>query len=104
MKLELHGPLSPALQEHTVARLEAALGQHESHVELVIVRLSDLNGPKGGVDQRCQLTIKLHKQPEIIIDERGEDLYGVVAHAADRAKNAVGRALDKVRDKRAQKA
>lgn len=101
MKLELHGPLSPALEEHTVARIEAALGQHESHIEEVLVRLSDENGPKGGSgDQRCQLTIRMHKQPEVRIDERGDDLYAVVSHAADRAKNAVGRSLDKIRDKR----
>lgn len=100
MKLELNGPFSPALQEHTIARIEAALGQHETFIDRVHVRLSDLNGPKGGVDQRCQLTIALHKQPEVIIDERGEDLYAVVSTAADRAKNAVGRTLDRLRERR----
>lgn len=101
MNLELHGPLSAALEEHAIARLEAALGQHESHIERVRVRLTDLNGPKGGDgDQRCQLTISLHKQSDILIDERGDDLYAALSTAADRAKNLVGRTLEKIRDKR----
>lgn len=101
MNLELHGPLSAALEQHAIARLEAALGQHESQIDRVMVRLTDLNGPKGGNgDQRCQLTVTLHKQPDIFIDERGDDLYSVVSLAADRAKHVVGRTIEKIRDKR----
>lgn len=103
MNIELHGTLSVALEEHAQARLEAALGQHESHVEKVTLRLQDLNGPKGGVDQQCHLIIKLHKQPEVIIDERGEDAYSVISLAADRAKNVVARALEKVKEKKLQR-
>lgn len=103
MKIEMHGPLSPSLQQHVIDRLEAALGQHQDHVERVMVRLADLNGPKGGVDQRCQLTISIPKQSDVIIDERGEDLYAAISLAADRAKNAVGRTLEKLKDRRVQR-
>ena len=103
MKIEMLGPLSPALQQHAIDRLEAALGQHQEQIDRVMVRLADLNGPKGGVDQRCQLTICILRQRDIIIDERGEDLYATVSLAADRAKNAVGRALEKIKDRRVQR-
>lgn len=100
MNVEMHGPISEALKAHTDARLEAALGQHETHVERVVVKVSDLNGPRGGVDKQCHLTVHLHKWPEVIIEERGEDVYAVVSTAANRAKNAVARAIDKQRGKR----
>lgn len=102
MKIEMQGPLSPALKQHTIDRLEAALGQHQEKIDRVMVRLADLNGPKGGVDQQCQLTIGIHSQPNIIIDERGEEMYATISLAADRAKNAVGRAMQKIKSRRSQ--
>jgi len=100
MNIEMHGTLSSAIQEHVTDRVEAALGQHEHHIGRVMVRLEDLNGPKGGIDQRCHITIAIPKHTDVIIDERGEDAYATISHAADRAKNAVGRLLEKVKEQR----
>ena len=58
--------LTPALRSHAVRRLHFALGRSEAQVSRLSVRLSDLNGPRGGEDKRCQVRITLTDAPEVV--------------------------------------
>ncbi len=99
--MTIHGINSEAITAHTVARFTAALDQHQAHVKDVQIRLDDENGPKGGKDdQRCRVVVRLDIGGEIVVDERGQDLYAVISSAADRVKQAAGRQLHKVLDRR----
>jgi putative sigma-54 modulation protein len=98
--ITLTGTRSDALEQHAIDRLTAALDQHEAHLIDVLVRLHDLNGPKGGSDQRCQIIVQAHGMPNVVIDERGDDLYAIISTAADRIKQTVGRQLQKKTSRR----
>src|SRR5687768_2054547 len=50
--------LTDALRERVTRRLEFALDTFGDHVEDAFVYLMDLNGPKGGVDKLCQITVR----------------------------------------------
>ena len=41
-------PMTDALRNHTERRLGFALSARDDHIQRVIVRLSDINGPRGG--------------------------------------------------------
>lgn len=102
-RITITGTSSEAIQQHVVARLTAALNQHATTVRDVMVHLDDLNGPrKGSQDKRCQIIVQFaNRAPSIVIDERDDDLYNAVSAAADRVKQAAGRSLAKVRERRA---
>ncbi|MFT3785352.1 MAG: HPF/RaiA family ribosome-associated protein [Tepidisphaeraceae bacterium] len=91
------GPDSEALTTHVRDRFVAALNQHQKHVLEIRVHVQDLNGRRGGAsDKRCLAVVRLDGfASNVVLDERGEDLYTVVSLAADRAKQTVGRMLNR---------
>jgi len=90
--------LTPALQAHTVRRMHFALGRSDAQVLRLSVRLSDLNGPRGGDDKCCHVRIKLADAPEVVIEDIEADLYNAIDRAADRAGRTVARRLERLRD------
>lgn len=95
-----HMDVTDALSDHVETRFDAALNQFDQRVLEVQIRLEDVNGPKGGVDKKCQATIHLRGGSTVVIEELHEDVYAAVSVAADRAKQVVGRKLDKQSEKR----
>ena len=92
--------LTPALRTHTERRLQFALGRFNAQVSRLWVRLSDVNGPRGGDDKRCHVRITLTDAPEVVIEDTEADLYVAIARAADRAGRTVARRLGRSRDQR----
>lgn len=80
-----------ALHAFTRHRLGFALDRFEGLVTKVRVRLSDDNGPRGGVDKRCRFEVRLQGAPAVLIDERSDDLYAAIARAAQRVERQVAR-------------
>lgn len=100
MNMDIQGvnlDLTDAIIEHTQRRVSAALDQHADDVQRVEVRLRDLNGPKGGVDMQCDISVKLSTGDEVLIKKTEADLYSVVSHAADSLKVSVNRKLERVK-------
>ena len=85
--------LTDGLREHTERRLEFALDRAHYDLNTVIVRLSDINGPRGGADKRCQIQIPLPRHGDVVIEETDADLYVAIDHAASRAGNTLARQL-----------
>jgi ribosomal subunit interface protein len=100
LQIEIQGNTSGEMNEHVTARLEAAVDQHADRVGAVHVRLADINGPKGGVDQSCKVTVQLKPTGSIIVEETSEDMYSAVSLAADRVKQAVGREMERRKDRK----
>ena len=47
--------LTNALRVHIDRRLCFALSSRDDHIQHVIVRLSDINGPRSGADKCCHI-------------------------------------------------
>jgi putative sigma-54 modulation protein len=45
------------LAEHVRKRAALALGRFSTRIANVVVRLEDMNGPKGGIDKRCSIEL-----------------------------------------------
>lgn len=96
--------LDPKLREHIERRLQYAIGRFERRIAQAIVRLADLNGPRGGVDQSCRITVQFRPRGEIIIEECSAELESAVSLAANRAGHAVRRELERRRTARLRRA
>lgn len=92
--------LTQAIREHITARLTAALDQHAARVHRIEVVLDDENGPRGGVDQVCRVSVRLTNGDTLHHCRRGLDLYANVSHLADTVKRRVGRELARLKSKR----
>ena len=89
--------LTHALRDHVRQRLHFAFDRIGDRVRRVVVRLSDINGPRGGADKRCQLQVHLDQLPEVVIEDTQSDLYAAVDRAAERAARTVARRLSRER-------
>jgi len=90
--------LTDALRSHAKRRLLFALTCCSDRIQRVAVRLSDINGPRGGADKRCRLQVVLTDLPDVVVEDTEVDLYVAIDRAADRAGRTVGRRLARQRD------
>ncbi len=86
-----------ALSQHANQRLRLMIARHGARIRRVLVRLGDLNGPRGGIDKFCRIHVYLVDAPAAVIHDIGVDLYDVIDRAAERAGRAVSRHLDQAR-------
>ena len=91
-------PLTDALSSHAERRLRFALTSCDDHIHRVVMRLSDINGPRGGADKRCHLQVVLTGLPDVVVEDTEANLYVAIDRATDRARRTVGRRLARQRD------
>lgn len=89
--------LTEGLRDHTERRLAFALDRSQHSIRSVTVQLADINGPRGGVDKRCQIRIPLPRRGGVVIEETHPDLYVAIDRATDRVGNTLGRHLARQR-------
>ena len=87
--------LTDALRDHAVRRLRFALTCCNDHIQRIVMRLSDINGPRGGSDKRCHIQIVLAGLPDVIIEDTESDMYVAIDRATDRASRTVVRKIDR---------
>ncbi len=85
--------LTDALRNHAERRLGFALTSCDEHIQRVVMRLSDINGPRGGEDKRCHLQVVLAGLPDVVIEDIEADLYVAIDRATDRAGRTVARRI-----------
>lgn len=76
-------------------RLRFALGSASHKVHSVVIRLTDQNGPRGGIDKRCAVRATLHEAPLVIIVQDEADLYVAIDRAVDRVARTIARRLER---------
>lgn len=92
--------LTAGLHDYVTKRLAYSLGHGDQAITRVIVRLSDINGPRGGDDKRCLIEVRLKQLPAVVIADTEADLYLAIDRASDRASRTLARRLVRQRDSR----
>ena len=87
--------LTPELRDHIERRLYFALGCFAGRLGRVRVRVSDVNGPRGGVDKRCAINVSLPRLAPVIVEVLHENELAAVNLAAERAARAVSRKVNR---------
>lgn len=80
-------------------RLGLKLGKYASSIERVTVRLKDVNGPRGGVDQLCRIKVVLSGLPSVVFQSRAVSLDAAVNGALTGLEHAVRRTVQRRRMK-----
>lgn len=93
--------LTDALREHTHRGLGFTLAHGAESIHRVTVRLSDINGPRGGFDKRCHIHVAVAHQADVVIEDTQADMYVAINRATDRAGRALARQIERQRQSRA---
>jgi ribosomal subunit interface protein len=91
--------LTDALRNYIERRLGFALSSRDDYIQRVLVRLSDINGPRGGADKCCHIQVVLTRYPDVVIKDTEMDIYTAIDRAAHRARRTLARQLARERDK-----
>ena len=93
--VDRNNTLSNKSRELLERRLSFALSRFDSRIMRVSAIIEDLNGPRGGIDKRCRITVKMSGAKDVIISDQDSDIIQCIANAADRAGRSVARAIDR---------
>lgn len=85
--------LDSFIKEHAKKSMSVCAQQ----VERIIVRLKDVNGPKGGQDKECCVEVKIANHAPIVVSKRSSDAYTSIRQALGRASRITVRRLGKRR-------
>lgn len=78
-------------------KLGRKLGKFARSIQRVSVRIEDVNGPRGGIDQRCTIKVTLADLPSVIIEANSDSLQAAMDDALARLERAVKQALQRRR-------
>ena len=90
---------STGLTEDAEQRVRRAIGRVTRRVTRVGVRLFDLNGPRGGVDKACEVTVSLARAGTVRYRAVAESVGVAIRRAAAGTREAVARRLALRRDR-----
>ncbi|HJV52339.1 MAG TPA: HPF/RaiA family ribosome-associated protein [Noviherbaspirillum sp.] len=90
--------LTPSLRDHLVRRVRFAFESLQNRVQSISVRLRDLNGPKGGRDMLCQVSVVIPGRPTVLIKDVQEDMYAAIDSAFKRASYRATQIIMRQRD------
>ena len=79
-------------------RLQFALSRFDSRIKQVDLLVNDENGPRGGIDKSCCISVSLHQAANVVISDRDSDVIKCISRAAERAGRAVSRAIARSND------
>lgn len=83
--------LTDSLLDYARRRLHFAMAYCGDHIKRVVIRLSDINGPRGGADKRCHVQVVLTGMPDVVVEDTEVDLYDAIDRAIDRSSRTVER-------------
>jgi CBS domain-containing protein len=89
--------LGPDDRTYIRRKLGTKLGRYATSIERVSVRVEDVNGPRGGVDQVCRIKVVLRGLPSVVFEGRDASLDAAIDRALTGAERGVRRSLQRRR-------
>jgi putative sigma-54 modulation protein len=89
--------LTDSIKIYTTRHMQFALNRNDALIMRARVWLADINGPRGGIDKRCQIELKLAGQNNIVIEDVETDLYVAIDRACARCMRTLTRRVERAR-------
>lgn len=87
--------LNQELRDLAERRLLFALSRFSSKLARVDLVVQDENGPRGGIDKACRVSVSMHRCDSVVITDKDSDFATVLSRVAERVGRAVGRTISK---------
>ncbi|MCF8198827.1 MAG: HPF/RaiA family ribosome-associated protein [Sulfuritalea sp.] len=90
-------PRAASLRQYAVKKMGEALARFTHAIDVVSVRLSDINGPEhGGVDMLCRVVVRLRNHSTLVVEDLSSDISRAINRAAERIEQTLGRQLPRL--------
>jgi hypothetical protein len=86
---ESRDPEGVKLRDLAVSRLRFVTKRFSAMVPRAKVQLSDTNGPRGGVDKRCQVELTTQTGASVVVVSQATSWQGALHTALDRASRTL---------------
>lgn len=83
------------MREASIARVQFALRRLNGVVPRAKVQFSDVNGPRGGIDKRCQVELMAEGSAHVVIASLARDWRTALDRSLSRATRTLTRSLQK---------
>jgi putative sigma-54 modulation protein len=103
MKLILHAKgiaMTRSLESYVERAVLFSLGRFARRIRKIVVRLLDVNGPRGGPDKQCRIQVDLGRLGTSMVAEVDPRIETAVDLAADRAGRTIVRRVDRRLERR----
>ena len=90
-----NGTISDDVRDFAERRLRFALSRFGGEIRQVLLVISDTNGPRGGVDQLCKVSVRFRRLPTLVASHQDAGLRPCLAKVAEKAGRAVSRKLSR---------
>lgn len=91
------GDDTQSFREGALARARFMLRRATQEVIQARILLRDLNGPRGGIDQQCQVTLVTHSRGVLVVTSRAQSAGAALAQALRSAVQALVRGWQRQR-------
>ncbi len=88
---------SEAQYDYIMNKVGAAAGRLKDAACTIDVRLTDLNGPKGGIDKQCSIVVTPPGLGTLRVEEQASEYYAAIDAAAATLKKALARSLERTK-------
>ncbi len=88
---------SEAQYDYVMTKVGAAAGRLKDATCTIDVRLTDLNGPKGGIDKQCSIVVTPPGLATLRVEEQAADYYAAIDAAAATLKKSLARVLERTK-------
>lgn len=88
---------SQAQYDYIMNKVGAAARRLKDAACTVDVRLTDSNGPKGGIDKHCSIVVTPPGLATLRVQEAAGDYYAAIDAAAATLKTSLTRALERIK-------
>ncbi len=88
---------SEAQRDYIMTKVGAAAGRLKDSMCTVDVRLTDLNGPRGGFDKQCSIVVTPPGLATLRVEEQAADYYAAIDAAAATLKESLARSLERTK-------
>jgi putative sigma-54 modulation protein len=89
LDIRMNGVADPvALREHVSNYITRHFGRLRPRIRHIVVRLTDINGPKGGNDIRCRMEAFGSRGSSVNVEDTKDNPFAAISSAAKRALRA----------------
>lgn len=86
---------SKEITDYINSRISSAFSRAEDNIESTSLTVSDINGPKGGIDKECTIIIKAAGIKSIVISEQQSKIYAAIDRCISRASQSLMKQLQR---------